>query len=54
MSIPISERADRLQGYRGPTIEVLNTFQIGVWSEVEVTNDRGSVFAGVILPRNET
>jgi len=32
MSIPIAERQDRLQGYRGPTIEVLNRFQIGVWS----------------------
>jgi len=54
MSIPTSERADRLQGYRGPTAEVLDRFQIGVWSEVDVTNDEGSVFAGVILPRNET
>ena len=54
MSIPIAERADRLQGYRGPTADVLDTFQVGVWSEVEVTNDEGSVFAGVILPRSET
>ena len=54
MSIPISERTDRLQGYRGPAAEVLDRFQIGVWSEVEVTNDEGSVFAGVILPRSET
>ena len=54
MSIPIAERPDRLQGYRGPTAEVLDSFQVGVWSEVEVTNDEGSVFAGVILPRNET
>ncbi len=52
--VPISERADRLQGYRGPAREFLDKFQIGVWSEVEVTNDRNSVFTGVILPRSET
>ena len=34
--------------------ELLDKYQIGVWSEVEVANDRGSVFAGVILPRSET
>ncbi len=54
MSIPISERTDRLQGYRGPAADVLDQFQIGVWSEVEVTNDEGSIFVGVILPRSET
>ena len=54
MSIPIQERTDRLQGYRGPAREALDRFQIGVWSEVEVVNDEGSVFTGVILPRSET
>ncbi len=54
MSIPIGERADRLQGYRGPVRELLDKYEIGVWSEVEVTNDRGSTFVGVILPRSET
>jgi glutamyl-tRNA(Gln) amidotransferase subunit D len=54
MSVPISERTDRLQGYRGPVRELLDKYQIGVWSEVEVTNDRGSTFIGVILPRSET
>jgi glutamyl-tRNA(Gln) amidotransferase subunit D len=54
MTIPIHERTDRLQGYRGPVRELLNQYEIGVWSEVEVVNDRGSSFVGVILPRSET
>lgn len=53
-SIPLNERADRFQGYRGPVRALLEKHQIGVWSEVEVTNDRGSTFIGVILPRSET
>jgi len=52
--VPLEERADRFQGYRGPVREVLEKFRIGVWSEVEITNDCGSTFTGVILPRNET
>uniref|UniRef100_A0A832MJY6 Glu-tRNA(Gln) amidotransferase subunit GatD n=1 Tax=Eiseniibacteriota bacterium TaxID=2212470 RepID=A0A832MJY6_UNCEI len=51
---PLSERADRFQGYRGPARDVLERLGIGVWSEVEVVNDEGSRFTGVILPRNET
>ena len=54
MSLPLSERTDRLQGYKGPAADALNRFEIGVWSEVDVTNDAGSVFSGVVLPRNET
>ncbi len=54
MTDPVHDRHDRLQGYRGPAREVLDRFQVGVWSEVEVTNDEGSTFTGVILPRNET
>ncbi len=54
MTIPLSERTDRFQGYRGPAKEMLEKFGIGVWSEVEITNDEGSDFKGVILPRNET
>ncbi|MCC6652135.1 MAG: Glu-tRNA(Gln) amidotransferase subunit GatD [Candidatus Eisenbacteria bacterium] len=54
MTLPIAERADRFQGYRSPAKEVLERFGIGVWSEVEVTNDQGSTFTGVILPRSET
>ena len=47
-------RADRFQGYRGPARECLERFGVGVWSEVRITNDVGSVFEGVILPRSET
>ena len=52
--LPISERSDRYQGYRGPVKALMDQYQFGVWSEVEVTNDRGSTFIGVILPRSET
>jgi glutamyl-tRNA(Gln) amidotransferase subunit D len=54
MSIPYGERDDRFQGYREPCVSVMEHFGIGVWSEVEITNDKGSRFNGVILPRNET
>lgn len=54
MTIPLNERTDRLQGYRGPARDLLDRYQIGVWSEVEIVNDEESTFAGVILPRNET
>ena len=53
-SVPMSERTDRLQGYRGAARACLDRFEVGVWSEVEIVNDQGSVFTGVILPRNET
>jgi glutamyl-tRNA(Gln) amidotransferase subunit D len=53
-TVPLSERDDRRQGYRGPVSALLDRYQIGVWSEVEVTNDRGSTFVGVVLPRSET
>ncbi len=54
MTVPFAERPDRFQGYRGPAQEVLARFGIGVWSEVEIVNDAGSRFVGVILPRSET
>jgi glutamyl-tRNA(Gln) amidotransferase subunit D len=53
-TIPLNERADRFQGYRGPAKAALEKFAIGVWSEAEITNDEGSFFKGVILPRSET
>ena len=53
MSGVLEDRADRLQGYRGAARDALNKFRIGVWSEVEIVNDKGSQFTGVILPRNE-
>lgn len=52
-AVPPEERADRLQGYRGTAAAMLDRFGIGVWSEVEIVNDAGSSFAGVILPRSE-
>jgi len=54
MSASLSERSDMFQGYRGQVRETLERFGIGVWSEVELKNDKGSVFTGVILPRSET
>jgi len=54
LTIPISERSDRFQGYHGAARAVLDRFNIGVWSEVDLVNDRGSSFKGVILPRSET
>ena len=52
--LPLEERTDRYQGYRGPVKALMDQYQFGVWSEVEVTNDRGSTFIGVVLPRSET
>jgi glutamyl-tRNA(Gln) amidotransferase subunit D len=52
-AVPLEERLDRLQGYRGAAAEALDRFGIGVWSEVEIVNDEGSNFTGVILPRSE-
>ncbi len=43
----------RFQGYRGPGRSVLERFDVGVWSEVEVVSKQGS-FKGLILPRSET
>jgi glutamyl-tRNA(Gln) amidotransferase subunit D len=50
----LAERADRFQGYRGAARALLEKYGIGVWSEVEIRNDAGSLFAGVLLPRSET
>jgi glutamyl-tRNA(Gln) amidotransferase subunit D len=47
-------RPDQFQGYRGVARDTLERFGIGVWSEVELQNDEGSTFTGVILPRSET
>ncbi|MCA1732938.1 MAG: asparaginase domain-containing protein, partial [Acidobacteria bacterium] len=51
--IPLTERTDRFQGYRGPARAAFEKFAFGVWSEVEIVNDRGSSFVGVVLPRSE-
>lgn len=44
---------ERFRGYRGPTRALLERFDVGVWSEVELETTRGK-FAGLILPRSET
>jgi glutamyl-tRNA(Gln) amidotransferase subunit D len=45
---------DPLKGYKGYAREALSRLGVRVWSEVRLTNDAGSVFEGVILPRSET
>ncbi len=45
---------DPLKGYRNPARATLERFGVRVWSDVRCTNDAGSVFEGVILPRSET
>lgn len=44
---------DKCKGYRGPTLEVMQRFDVGVWFDVEVKGTNGS-FRGIILPRSET
>ena len=43
-----------LKGYRGLARDRLEHWAVRVWSDVKVTNDAGSVFEGVILPRSGT
>jgi glutamyl-tRNA(Gln) amidotransferase subunit D len=45
---------DEYKGYRGRARSALMERGVRVWSEVRVSNDAGSVFEGVILPRSET
>ena len=44
--------SDAQKGYRGETLELLQRFHVGVWSDVEATTSRGT-FRGIILPRSE-
>ena len=44
---------DRYKGYRGPCLELLERFDIPVWSEVKAETTRGD-FDGLVLPRSET
>ena len=46
--------ADPLKGYKGRARARLESFSVRVWSDVVATNDAGSTFEGVILPRSET
>jgi len=45
---------DTIQGYRGEARAKLQELGVRVWSDVLLTNNAGSVFEGVILPRSET
>ncbi|MBZ5497204.1 MAG: Glu-tRNA(Gln) amidotransferase subunit GatD [Acidobacteriia bacterium] len=49
-----AETRDELKGYRGRARARLAALGLRVWSEVRLTNDAGSIFEGVILPRSET
>ena len=44
--------SDAQKGYRGETLDLLQRFGVGVWSDVEATTSRG-MFRGIILPRSE-
>jgi glutamyl-tRNA(Gln) amidotransferase subunit D len=50
----MSETPDTLKGYKGRARAKLQQMGVRVWSEVRLTNDAGSIFEGVILPRSET
>jgi len=49
----MSSNNDRRKGYRGPGAAVLERFDVGVWSDVEIESTTGR-FEGLILPRSET
>ncbi len=49
-----AETQDQLKGYKGRARARLIALGLRVWSEARITNDAGSVFEGVILPRSET
>jgi glutamyl-tRNA(Gln) amidotransferase subunit D len=48
----MTEARDELKGYLGQARAKLGEWKVRVWSDVKVTNDAGSVFEGVILPRS--
>ena len=48
----MNEMNDPLKGYKGRARARLEAFGVRVWSDVLATNDAGSVFEGVILPRS--
>jgi len=50
----MSPSDDALKGYRGLARACLAKWGVRVWSDVQLTNDAGSTFEGVILPRSET
>ncbi len=50
----MTEPRDEWKGYRGRARAKLQELGVRVWSEVRLTNDAGSIFEGVVLPRSET
>ena len=48
----MTEKKDELKGYTGQARNKLAEWKVRVWSDVRLTNDAGSVFEGVILPRS--
>jgi glutamyl-tRNA(Gln) amidotransferase subunit D len=50
----MTDAEDPLKGYRGRARARLEGWRARVWSDVRATNDAGSVFEGVVLPRSET
>ena len=50
----MEQAKDPLKGYRGLARERLAAWNMRVWGDVRIVNDKGSVFEGVILPRSET
>ena len=48
----MGQEKDELKGYTGLARRKLSEWGVRVWSDVSVTNDAGSVFNGVILPRS--
>ncbi len=50
----MTELRDEFKGYKGRARAKLQELGARVWSEVRLTNDAGSVFEGVVLPRSET
>ena len=45
--------SDPYKGYRDPAVSLMKEHGVRVWSDVEMTTERG-LFKGIILPRSET
>ena len=43
---------DLFKGYKGPAVEILQKFNVRVWSDSQISSTRGE-FQGIILPRSE-
>ncbi len=49
----MSKVDDRYKGYRGSCLELMQRFDVTVWSDVKAKTSRGD-FEGLVLPRSET